>query len=74
MRLARTKIQNLEEQTILLIGQVSWVGMLGTNPDYLVLIEPPAITTADFPINENYIDGHDFLRFTAKEFCQKVKR
>jgi len=48
--------------------------MLGTNPDYLVLIEPPAITTADFPINENYIDGHDFLRFTAKEFCQKVKR
>jgi len=54
-----------------LFGQVSWAGMLRTNLDYLVQIEPHAITIEVFPTR---VMGRIFLRFTAKEFCQRVER
>ena len=43
MRHACTIIQNFDEQMILLLSQVSWVGMLGPNLDYLARIGPPSI-------------------------------
>ena len=38
LRQASKKIPNVDEQIILLLRQVSWVGMLGTNLDYLAKI------------------------------------
>jgi len=35
MRHANKKIQHFDERMILLLGQMSRVEMLGTNPDYL---------------------------------------
>jgi len=53
MRHACTIIQNFDEQMILLFIQVSWVGMLGTNLDYLARIGPPSITIEVFLSNKS---------------------
>jgi len=57
---------------ILLLSQVSLVGKLGTNPDYLVQIGPPAIIIEVFPRKES--NEPCFLSFTAKHYYQTVKR
>ena len=77
MRHASKIIQNLDEQIVLLLNQMSWVGILGTNLDYLARIGPPAIMLEGFPRNE--CDGTRFstVRSTAKktkEYNQTVKR
>ena len=64
MRHASKKIQNLDEQMILLLSQVSWVGMLGTTLDYLAHLGPPAIIIEVFPRNET--DETQFSKFHFK--------
>ena len=71
MRNATKKIQNLDEQRILLLIQVSWVGMLVANLNYLAQIGPPVITIEVF---ETRKIGHGYLSFTAKDYHQMVKR
>jgi len=48
MRHATKNTENVDEQKILLLSQVSWVGMLGAALDYLAQIRPPAITIEVF--------------------------
>ena len=69
---ASKKIQNLDEQIILLPSQRSWVGMLGTILDYVAQIGPPATIIEVFPRNESY--GTQFLSFTAKAYKEHDQR
>ena len=50
--------QNVDEQIILLLSQVSRVGMLGATLDYLDQIGPPAITIEVF---ETRVIGNGYL-------------
>jgi len=61
---ANKKIQNLDEQIILLPSQRSWVGMLRTTLDYLDQTGPPAIIIEVFPRNES--DGTPLSKFHCK--------
>jgi len=64
LRHASKKIQNWDEQMILLLSQVSWVGMLGTTLDYLAKIGQLAITIEVFHRKES--DGTPFSKFITK--------
>ena len=63
MRHASKNTQNLDEQ-MMLLNQVSWIGMLGTTLDYLAQIRPPAITIEAFPRNES--DRAQFSKLQCK--------
>jgi len=63
--------QRVDEQKILLLSQVSWVGLLGATLDYLAQTGPPAITIEVF---ETRVIRHGYLTFTAKDYHQMVKR
>ena len=63
MRHASMSTQILDEQ-MMLLSQVSWVGMLGTTLDYLGWIGPPAITIEVFLRNES--DRTRFSKFQCK--------
>ena len=68
MRHVSKNTHNLDEQMILLLSQVSWVGMLGTTLDYLGQIGPPAITIQVFPRNESGMTR--FFKFHCKRLPQ----
>jgi len=65
MRHATKNTQNLDEE-MMLLSQVSRVGMLGTTLDYLSQIGLPAITIEAFPIN-----GSDRARL-SKFHCKRL--
>jgi len=71
MRHATKHTHSVDEKIILLLSQVSWVGMLGATLDYLAHIGPPAITIGVF---ETRVIGHGYLSFAAKDYHQMVKR
>jgi len=56
--------QNVDEQMILLLSQVSLVGMLGNTLDFLAPRGPPEITIEVFPSNES--DRTRFSKFHCK--------
>jgi len=58
VRHAANNTQNVDEQIILLLSQVPWVGMLGATLDYLAQIGPPAIT---IEVYETRMIGHGYL-------------
>ena len=64
VRHASMNTQNADQQIILSLSQVSWVGMSGNALDYLAQIGPPAITIEIFPRNAS--DRARFSKFHCK--------